>query len=956
MSEENKEKLRQVLQLFLQPDFNVVTPTYLDLLLTHINDEIAKGNQDVTDIVRDWLITATNLWNEDTKPSPNVSTFTIKLLGLMSKDESSFIALNQNCTHSKICSLFQFQNNDTSASIRMAFTTMLLNILEHHTGREWIAESKAWKEVLRFAQINHTMYVTRECHKFLSRLLIKECNNRKLCEEIILSVTEPLIELTGSAHIDNHYVTLGKYVSFEQNNLLLVTLELLLEIMDYAIFHDLYNPIPDMFEELTNLESRVKVVFEVSISTPFMTVAFKLYKLLLYTKLRSCLQTSDQIDKKTFEQFCLGLCYTSTLLLSKKYILDLVISKKIGIIYWKKLSKLKNLESPEPFKFETQAIALMTLPLSVSLTPKYKKDHFLFEQFLEKIFEVTCTSVQRLAYSIRDVIMKNDFPMESICKSTVDHLIDIVDVIDRETAVIAFQMISHQLKNFVTASSETTEISNGSNSTHTSNNNHSKTKPFKSYFDGDPINDQRMLLASLLNGLNVFTEKFKLKWQECVETICMLSIAEDILNHPGVDPQICTLALKTCKLAIQNFMPPSLALLVEFDEHTRDIGVTLFKRMHDPNWEVQDSVLEVLNTIVCLSENKYPPYQSFLLESEFLDISIELVKGESESYVRASALKFISTAVRINKLWEKKLSQMNLLDIAIKLVYGESEAIVRREAVALIKELYIYRMWPKSSMSTMSQAMTVAAVLDLHWEVKINALEFWRHFIISHLTDQGMLDGHFPNVTFSKEHRKIVSLDENEIKQRLNKALDELSRQRCLGVLLVTLKDESDLEVSRVSANIIRELRRVLLDYKVNEPMPEPRSPGDSAIMDCSYVRRNPNPTTSDEAMEDPPSNSSNEVIERIVDESDANLLASIYRESMKMHGDDAERSRREVLDYVATVTRSDFLVQMLNFDLDAYVQQRSDWLKNYTCSFDSVLEDIILVSQKSDVNCMDCY
>lgn len=78
--------------------------------------------------------------------------------------------------------------------------------------------------------------------------------------------------------------------------------------------------------------------------------------------------------------------------------------------------------------------------------------------------------------------------------------------------------------------------------------------------------------------------------------------------------------------------------------------------------------------------------------------------------------------------------------------------------------------------------MTAAAVLDLHWEVKINALEFWRHFIKAHLTDQGMLDGHFPNVTFSKEHRKIVSLDTNEIKQRLNKALDELSKQRCLGV------------------------------------------------------------------------------------------------------------------------------------------------------------------------------
>lgn len=79
-------------------------------------------------------------------------------------------------------------------------------------------------------------------------------------------------------------------------------------------------------------------------------------------------------------------------------------------------------------------------------------------------------------------------------------------------------------------------------------------------------------------------------------------------------------------------------------------------------------------------------------------------------------------------------------------------------------------------------AMSVAAVFDLHWEVKTNALTFWDHFVKSHLTDQGMLDDSFPNVTFSKEHRKIMALNETEIKRRLNKALDELARQSCLGV------------------------------------------------------------------------------------------------------------------------------------------------------------------------------
>lgn len=88
----------------------------------------------------------------------------------------------------------------------------------------------------------------------------------------------------------------------------------------------------------------------------------------------------------------------------------------------------------------------------------------------------------------------------------------------------------------------------------------------------------------------------------------------------------------------------------------------------------------------------------------------------------------------------------------------------------------------KEVIDSMLRAMSVAAVFDLHWEVKTNALMFWDHFVKSHLTDQGMLDNSFPNVTFSKEHRKIVALNETEIKKRLNKALDELARQSCLGV------------------------------------------------------------------------------------------------------------------------------------------------------------------------------
>ena len=103
----------------------------------------------------------------------------------------------------------------------------------------------------------------------------------------------------------------------------------------------------------------------------------------------------------------------------------------------------------------------------------------------------------------------------------------------QDIAVIVFQAMCHVLKNCVPdACSET--LDSMTNATHLENG--PRKQVYKIPLEGDPIVDHPTLLSSLLNGLAVMTEKFKLKWQECVETICLLSLAQEILNHPGTLP------------------------------------------------------------------------------------------------------------------------------------------------------------------------------------------------------------------------------------------------------------------------------------------------------------------------------------------------------------------------------------------------------------------------------------
>lgn len=99
--------------------------------------------------------------------------------------------------------------------------------------------------------------------------------------------------------------------------------------------------------------------------------------------------------------------------------------------------------------------------------------------------------------------------------------------------MITFQALCHVLKSYIPDIQE--EARNGASSEANSTpSDHPRKLVYKSILEGDPIVDNPVLLASLLDGLAFMTEKFKLKWQECVETICVLSLAQEILNHPGI--------------------------------------------------------------------------------------------------------------------------------------------------------------------------------------------------------------------------------------------------------------------------------------------------------------------------------------------------------------------------------------------------------------------------------------
>lgn len=111
--------------------------------------------------------------------------------------------------------------------------------------------------------------------------------------------------------------------------------------------------------------------------------------------------------------------------------------------------------------------------------------------------------------------------------------------------------------------------------------------------------------------------------------------------------------------------------------------------------------------------------------------------------------------------------------------------------------------------------MKSASTQDFDTDVRKNALEFYEDMIYKHLKNQGMIDGAFPDITFSKESRKIVTLNDIEITKRLYKVLLELHENHCLIVLKEALLEDCCVSVVEKAVEITKKFRNILIQYKI---------------------------------------------------------------------------------------------------------------------------------------------
>ena len=160
---------------------------------------------------------------------------------------------------------------------------------------------------------------------------------------------------------------------------------------------------------------------------------------------------------------------------------------------------------------------------------------------------------------------------------------------------------------------------------------------------------------------------------------------------------------------------------------------------------------------IIFSLSEYPEFQQLLIRSNLLTAAGSAF-NDMEAYVRASAIAVVAAATPVPLLWDHLVeSGFDVIGNCFKILQQDNEALARRAAAKALTLVTQSGHFPlNADRSVLYRTMSSAATTDLDWEVKLEALSFWQVIIDESLTNQGMMDGKFPEYSFSTNGSKKI--------------------------------------------------------------------------------------------------------------------------------------------------------------------------------------------------------
>lgn len=282
----------------------------------------------------------------------------------------------------------------------------------------------------------------------------------------------------------------------------------------------------------------------------------------------------------------------------------------------------------------------------------------------------------------------------------------------------------------------------------------------------------------------------------------------------------------------------------------------------------------------------------------------------------------------------KILFQTHLLYI----LRNNPDGMVRKEAVFVFNGIFVHHKMSQCFLKILYEAMISAALDDLCSEVQKAALYFWHHVIYNELALRGMRDGKFPSVTFSKEKKKILTLDEQEIERQLTAIMNDLSSSGCLTVLLESMNEASEIKIMKHAHCMSKYLIEILDGYKFQKVIDKTTTPPPEDITATENVQD----MAMDLGYETSTEEFRNKVIDEILSVYQSELIMKLQDSHQEKKSNGMEQNYKSCAPKRKLVNPNKFLETFRSTDYEAIINNKMQWNADVCSSLDGLLDEIL--------------
>ncbi|CAO1423835.1 unnamed protein product [Diamesa serratosioi] len=759
--EECQEKFRVILSELL------INTHCDDMLLSKLSSILST--KDYSDFLND---SATNKWIEAFAIELNSTAicfqqqnvlFAINILSILCLNEWQFATIEDK----NILELVQNGiKKYKQSSISLCHIKLLRSISKHSMGLIWLKKIKAWKIAIMYYQTFPTIDMMSECASFLYDIISKFSDlmmDSNLCNEIMEDIFVPINKVAEEIQME----------IFETD--LMPTIEVCSYILTMCIESQKTSRTAHFILVKFQFEKNLWTIGElIGKNHDFIS---GICRGLITANFATFTNIDEPPDKATklssYENFTSNCYKIINFAIKRQSFANILVIADLHHTLWNKLSVQKNVKNVH-FKIAHQVITMQTLPLVQMIKSKLSKTNQFMCEIATNVLQKNNEETVRLIYQYRDCLnaLESEALTELAVKS-IQSTSSLKETLDRDSIILALKILIYALAGYI-------------------------DEPCNENFNRPTVNEQLLMkseifLSALLIGLGNFINDFTISWKECLESTSIVRFSLILLDCKSLNSKLKIEALKLVQICIEHFLAPNLALLNNNLNNSglETLGSIIYKQLHDECWTVRSSALDLLISVVEISDKKFPAFQKHILDSHICNVVNVIARNDFQPAVRASALRCLNLMIPIKMIWNCALHSFDLLKLALQLIGNEKEDAIRYEAVGCLTTIYLDQHISKDYLDYTFSVLAHGAVKDSCTNVRVKALLFWRVVICRQFRHQGMVDGTFPAVTFSKEHKKIITLTQKEIFSRIKRVSNELALRGCLGVLIACVKDEN---------------------------------------------------------------------------------------------------------------------------------------------------------------------